>query len=341
MSIGIGVIGTGWIGEEHARRLTHAISGSEVVAVSDIDRERAAEVAATSGAKVVDSAEKLIEDPDVEAVVVTSWGPAHAEQVLACIAAGKPVFCEKPLTTEAADGLRILKAEQAFGRRLVQVGFMRRYDAGYRELKRLIDEGAIGTPLMAHCAHRNPTVPESYHSDMEAQDTAVHEIDTLRWLLDDEFASVQVLRPRSTSRRFEHLTDPQIMLFETTSGARVDVEVFVNCQYGYDIQCEIVGETGAARLPDPSRVHLRGGGRNGHAVVQDFPSRFAAAFDVELQEWVDAVASGGEPTGPTAWDGYAAAVVTDAAVKSLHSGETVPVELTDRPSFYAPEGAVQ
>ncbi|GAB3654783.1 Gfo/Idh/MocA family oxidoreductase [Glycomyces tarimensis] len=335
MTIGIGVIGTGWIGEEHVRRLTHQVSGARVAAVSDIDLERAAEVAALAGAKVIDSAEQLIDDPAVDAVVVTSWGPVHAEQVLACIAAGKPVFCEKPLITVAEDGPRIMEAERAFGRRLVQVGFMRRYDAGYREMKRLIDSGRIGVPLMAHCVHRNPSSREAYHTEMAAQDTAVHEVDVLRWLLDDEFVSAQVLAPRKTSKRYEHLQDPQIMLFETASGARVDVEVFVNCQYGYDIQCEIVGETGTVRLPDPARVAVRSSGTAGYAVVQDFQDRFTDAFDVEIQEWADAVAAGQEPTGPSAWDGYAAAVVTGAAVGALRSGRIVPTGLPERPDFYA------
>ena len=335
MSIGIGVIGTGWIGEQHVNRLTHTVSGARVVAVTDLHLDRAAEVAAGVGAKVIDAPEKLIDDPAVEAVVVSSWGPVHAEQVLACVAAGKPVFCEKPLTTEAADGLSIMEAEQASGRRLVQVGFMRRYDAGYREMKRIIAAGEIGTPLIAHCAHRNPSVREQYTSDMAAKDTAVHEVDTLRWLLDDEFASVQVVLPRTTSKRFEHLTDPQIILFETASGARVDVEVFVNCQYGYDIQCEVVGENGAVRLPDPAQPSVRSGGRAGFGVVQDFQDRFADAFDVELQEWVDTLRAGKDPSGPSAWDGYAATVVTDAAVEALRCGRIVLIDMPERPAFYA------
>ncbi|MDA1361115.1 Gfo/Idh/MocA family oxidoreductase [Glycomyces luteolus] len=335
MSIGIGLIGTGWIGEQHVHRLANVVSGARVVAVSDIDAESAGKVAASVGARVVDSAEALIEDPEVEAVVVTSWGPAHAEQVLACISAGKPVFCEKPLITEIADGQRILKAEQAAGRRLVQVGFMRRYDAGYRQMKRVLDSGEIGAPLMAHCVHRNPNVREAYTTEMAAKDTAVHEVDSLRWLLGEEFTSVQTILPRKTSKRFPHLQDPQIFLFETASGARVDVEAFVNCQYGYDIQCEIVGEDGAVRLPDPAGPVVRKAGRASAEVLQEFGDRFADAFDVELQEWVDRLIAGQEPTGPTSWDGFAATVVVDAAVRSLHSGGIVPIDLPPRPDFYA------
>jgi myo-inositol 2-dehydrogenase/D-chiro-inositol 1-dehydrogenase len=335
MSIGIGLIGTGWIGEQHVLRLANVVSGARVVAVTDIDLESAGKAAASVGARVIDTAERLIEDPEVEAVVVTSWGPAHAEQVLACIAAGKPVFCEKPLITEIADGQRILKAEQAFGRRLVQVGFMRRYDAGYRQMKKVLDSGEIGEPLIAHCVHRNPSVREAYTTEMAAKDTAVHEVDTLRWLLGEEFASVQTILPRKTSKRFEHLQDPQIFLFETASGVRVDVEAFVNCQYGYDIQCEIVGEDGAVRLPDPAEPVVRKAGQASVPVLYEFGDRFADAFDVELQEWVDRLLADEEPTGPSSWDGYAATVVVDAAVRSLHSGEIVPIDLGERPEFYA------
>jgi myo-inositol 2-dehydrogenase/D-chiro-inositol 1-dehydrogenase len=305
-----------------------------VVAVTDLDAARAAEVAARAGARTAASGADLIGLSDVDAVLVTSWGPTHAEHVLTAIAAGKPVFCEKPLATDAEDCLRIIEAEQAAGRRLVQVGFMRRYDSGYRELKRVLDADEIGAPLMVHCAHRNPSVPESYHSAMAAQDTAVHEIDVLRWLLDDEIVSAQVLTPRRTAKALPHLQDPQIMLFETARGVRIDLEVFVNCQWGYDIQCETVGETGLARLPDPARVAVRTAGVTRSAVPQDWRERFVAAFDVEFQEWVDAIAVG-EPTGPSAWDGYAATVIGDATVEALNSGRVVSVGMKDRPAFYA------
>ncbi|WP_433184389.1 Gfo/Idh/MocA family protein [Actinoallomurus sp. CA-150999] len=333
MTLRVGVIGAGMIGQEHTRRLTTVVTGAEVVAITDLTADRAERLAAETGARAYASGAELIAGPDVDAVLVTSWGPTHAEYVLAAIAAGKPVFCEKPLATAAADCLRILEAEIAHGGRLVQVGFMRRYDAAYRRLKELVDADGIGTPLMVHCAHRNPTVPVSYTSEMAMLDTAVHEVDVLRWLLGEEIVSAQVLTPRPTGRRFEHLQDPQIMLFATSGGVRIDVEVFVNCQYGYDIRCEIVGETGAARLPDPARPAVRHDGRESTAIVSDWRDRFGDAFDTEIQAWVDAAAAG-TATGPTAWDGYAATAVADATVEALKTQEIVAVDMEARPAFY-------
>ncbi|HWE90631.1 MAG TPA: Gfo/Idh/MocA family oxidoreductase [Pseudonocardiaceae bacterium] len=339
MTVHIGVIGAGMIGQDHIRRLTDVVPGTAVVSVADVDAERAKKVAAGVGARALATGHEVIDDPAVDAVVVTSWGPTHAEYVLASVAAGKPVFCEKPLATKAEDCLRIVAAEQAQGSRLVQVGFMRRYDAGYRAMKAVIDAGEIGRPLMVHCAHRNATVPDSYHSEMAAQDTAVHEIDVLRWLLDDEIVSCQVLLPRSTSRRHEHLTDPQVMLFETADGVRIDLEVFVNCQYGYDIRCETVGETGTVRLPDPADVVLRSAGQLRTGILQDWKKRFAAAFDAEFTEWVQSVVDG-RIVGPSAWDGYAASVITDATVEALHSGRVIATGIKDRPDFYRTEAHV-
>lgn len=334
MTVRVGVIGAGWIGKEHIRRLTDTVTGARVTAVTDIDPARAAEAAEPVGARVLPDGAAVVAADDVDAVLVTSWGPTHAEHVLNAIAAGKPVFCEKPLATTAEDCLRIVEAEQAHGRRLVQVGFMRRYDAGYRQLKEVIGAGTIGEPLIVHCAHRNPTVPESYTSEMASLDTAVHEVDVLRWLLDDEIVSTQVITPRATSKRFEHLRDPQIILFETAKGVRIDLEVFVNCQYGYDIQCEAVGEEGLVRLPDPAVVGVRTAAQHSTAVLTDWAGRFRDAFDTEFREWIANLAAGNEPTGPAAWDGYAATVITAATVEALESGSVVATDIKPRPAFY-------
>ena len=260
MTVNVGVIGVGMIGQDHIRRLTKVLAGSAVVAVTDVDAARTKSVAdGLPGAKAFATGQELITDKAVDAVVVASWGGTHEEYVLACIAAGKPVFCEKPLATSQDACLRILEAEMKFGRRLVQVGFMRRYDAAYRALKATLASGAIGAPLMVHCAHRNASVPGHYTSDMAINDTTVHEVDLVRWLLDEEIVSTQVLTPRRNSRAGD-LRDPLFVLFEMASGAIVDVEVSVNIAYGYDIRGEIVGETGTvdARREQHGRGQARG-----------------------------------------------------------------------------------
>lgn len=145
MTLGVGVIGTGMIGQDHIRRITQVLSGAEVVAVTDANAATAEQVAARlKRASVHPTGQELIRDDGVDAVLVCSWGPTHEEYVLAAIQAGKPVFCEKPLATTTKACRNIVEAEVAHGSRLVQVGFMRRYDAAYRALKDVVTRGEIG-----------------------------------------------------------------------------------------------------------------------------------------------------------------------------------------------------
>ncbi len=331
----IGIIGCGGIGQEHARRLHFKLQGARVVALNDINREatEAFNAASGIGAKVYDRYQDVVQSPDVDALVIASWGPAHEEQVLACIAAGKPVFCEKPLATSAAGALRIVEAEVRHGKPLVQVGFMRRYDAGYRMLKKTLDAGTIGDALMVHCAHRNPSVPEMYVGDMGITDTHVHEIDVLRWLLNDDYVTAQVVEGRKTRNAHAGLHDPMMVLLETRSGIRIDTEIFVACRFGYDIQCHVVGETGVASLPEPMSVPLRSGGRQSTEILMDWKLRFIDSYDVELQEWLDDTRQG-RVTGPTAWDGYFASATAESCVEARHSKQITPIRIADRPAFY-------
>ena len=150
MTLRIGMIGPGGMGQAHIERIHTVIAGGRVVAVSDVNAATAQAVADRIGATAYATSAELIASPDVDAVMICSHGPAHEPDVLACIAAGKPVFCEKPLTPTADAALRIMEAEQAGGRRLVTVGFMRRFDASYREMKAILDSGDLGEALMVH-----------------------------------------------------------------------------------------------------------------------------------------------------------------------------------------------
>ena len=136
----IGIIGCGAIGKDHCRRIIETVPGATVVAVSDYVAAAADDTAAKYGIKSYgNDCDGMIKDPEVEAVVITSIDPTHHDYVMKTLAEEKWCFCEKPLSQNAADCEDIIKREQEIGKRLVQVGFMRHYDRGYAEMKRIID----------------------------------------------------------------------------------------------------------------------------------------------------------------------------------------------------------
>jgi len=250
---------------------------------------------------------------------------------LACLERGKPVLCEKPLTTDSTSSLEVVRQEAALGTPLIQVGFMRRFDPEYQQLKALIDGGERGQPLVMHCAHRNPTVPPGFDSAMVIKDSLVHEVDVTRFLLGEEIASVQIIKPMSNRDAPRGLQDPQIAIFQTVSGRHVDVEVFVTTGVAYEVRTEVVGELGSATIGlDIGLVRKSAPGTWGGRITPGFRERFGTAYDIEIQRWVDAIRSGVNVDGPTAWDGYAAAAVCEAGVRSLETGERVDVELAEK-----------
>jgi myo-inositol 2-dehydrogenase/D-chiro-inositol 1-dehydrogenase len=333
MTVSVGVIGAGMIGRDHMRRLTTVLPGAKVVAVSDLDATRAQESASRlGGANVYPQGEDLIVSKEVEAIVVASWGPTHAAYVLAAIKAGKPVFCEKPLATTEADCLAIIDAEAALGRRLVQVGFMRRFDLQYRAMKDAILSGGIGAPLIFQSVHRNASVPTHYTGEMALTDTAVHDIDIARFLLDDEPVAISVRAPRRNVRAGE-VADPLVTLVDMHSGALAVIETSVHIAYGYDIRGEVIGESGAVSLAERNEVVVKSDGAFRGAVPVDWRDRFAAAFDAEFRSWLAAAAKGGA-AGPSSWDGYVATVASAAGVKALTTGAREPIKLRERPGLY-------
>ncbi|MGW5867281.1 Gfo/Idh/MocA family protein [Streptomyces sp. NPDC055239] len=331
----VAVVGTGKMGADHVRRLHDVISGARVSAVVDIDADRAKSLAATiEGCTAYTETAPALASQEVDAVLIASPGPAHESALIEAIGRDLPVLCEKPMTPDTASALRILEAEQRLGHRRIQVGFMRRYDAEYVRLKRLIESGELGAALMLHQRHRNLAMPPAFTDEMLITSSVSHEVDATRWLLDQEITAVTVHKPRASSLAPTGMNDPQFVLFETTSGALVDVEIFGHCGYGYQVQAEVVCERGTVRIGDEQGPRISAEGRWGGDVPPDYVERFEDAYDREVQAWVDATRRG-EITGPSAWDGYAAAAVCEAGVVSQREGGRTEVELVERPAFYA------
>ncbi len=335
----IAVLGVGIMGADHVARLTSRISGARVVVVNDFLTEKAETIAAgIPGCRAVTDPLDAIADPEVDAVVLATPGPTHDKQLLACLEHGKPVLCEKPLTTDVESSLEVVKREAELGKRLIQVGFMRRFDEEYMQLKALLDAGEFGRALVLHCVHRNPAVPPSFDSSMIVKDSLVHEVDVTRFLFDEEIDSIQILKPAVNPGAPDGIQDPQIAVMRTVSGKHVDVELFVTTGVAYEVRTELVGEKGSAFIGlDVGLIRKGASGTWGGTITPGFRERFGRAYDIEFQRWVDAVQHGsstGDYTdGPTAWDGYAAAAVCAAGVKALETGLPVTVDMVARESI--------
>ncbi|MBV9750121.1 MAG: Gfo/Idh/MocA family oxidoreductase [Acetobacteraceae bacterium] len=332
MSVRVGIVGVGVMGGDHARILHDGVAGADLVAVQDADSERARRVARDCDAgRVFDTASQLIADPAVDAVIVASPDETHASLVIACLEQGKPVLCEKPLADTLERCLAVIAAEVRSGRRLVQVGYMRRFDPGYRAMKRSFADGTLGAPLFLHCVHRNAVAPHYMTSELVIANSAVHDIDAARYLLDDDFVAVTVISPRATSNAPSR--QPQFTVLETRRGTLVDIESFLDAQYGYDVRAELVCEGGAVSLAPNPPIAVRQGGRDGFGLNPDWRGRFEDAYREQLRAWVASIGTG-KPTGSSAWDGYVASATAAACLDALRSKARVPVDLRPRPDFY-------
>jgi myo-inositol 2-dehydrogenase/D-chiro-inositol 1-dehydrogenase len=164
-------------------------------------------------------------------------------------------------------------------------------------------------------------------------DTCVHDIDVSRWLLDSEVVSAQVFSPRRAAQAADVLQDPILLMLTMANEVIVNVEAAVNIAYGYDIRGEILGETGTIELAESSKIVVKRDGQYSGRVPADWRERFLRAYDVEFQEWIDAVATGNS-TGPSSWDGYAATVVCDAATEAYRTGQPATVSMREKPDLY-------
>ena len=324
----VAVLGVGMMGAFHVDALSKRVRGAQVTVVNDYLDDKAKEVAGPIGARVEPDPIAAINDPEVDAVLIASPGDAHAAQLAACLDRGIPVLCEKPLTTDINSAYAIVQKERALGKQLIQVGFMRRFDAEYAALQKLITDGGLGKPLMVHCVHRNPAVGDHFTSEFMIRDSVVHEVDSVRFLLGEELTSVEVIKGAATGSAPHGTHDPMLVIFETESGAIVTDEIFVRSGVAYEVRTEVVGEKGSAFIGLDQNLQTKStDGRWGGKMTPSFVERFGGAYDVELQRWMDAARSG-TIDGASAWDGYAAVAVCEAGVQALRSGVKFHVHLT-------------
>jgi myo-inositol 2-dehydrogenase/D-chiro-inositol 1-dehydrogenase len=332
VSVRVGIIGVGVMGADHARILASQVPGAIIQALYDADPTRANAIADETGARtVVPDAAALIGDAAVDAVLVASPDRTHKDLVLACIAARKPVLCEKPLAPTAVECLEVIAAESKPGRQLVQIGYMRRFDPAYVEMKSSVLSGRLGSPLMFHCIHRNMSAPSWFDSKMAISNSAVHEFDIARWVLDAELTGIQVFRPKAA--KLDSPGAPVFLVLETSKGQLVNIEVFNDAAYGYDVRGELVCETGTISLRAPVHTETNVSLTHGIAYPADWRPRFADAYRLQAQAWVGAIESG-RAVGATAWDGYAAAAVAEAGLQSLAEGRAAAIRLVEQPAIY-------
>ncbi len=323
MSVAIGIIGTGVMGAEHARILRHETPCAHLAGIFDADAARAEAVAA--GATVFSDPYSLIASDQIDAIVIAAPDATHAPLTRACIKAGKPVLCEKPLASSAADALDVVQAEVAFGRRLIQVGYMRRFDPGYREIKRVKDAGGLGEPVLLHNVHRNVSAPEWFTGPMAVTNSFVHEIDVSRWLLGSEMVSAHVEAGPGG--------EPLMVTMRTDRGEIVSTEVFVNASYGYHVHVELVGRQGTVSLAPASLTLLNRDRARSYSYPDNWVPRFEEAYRRQMAEWVSAVKAGAS-VGASAWDGYLASAIAEQIAEALAGNGTTSLKYGPRPSLY-------
>ena len=333
----VGIIGTGVMGTDHARNLARGVRGAALTAIADADAARANALAQeVGGAIIYPSGEEMIASGQVDAVIIAVPDPFHAPLTRACLDAGLPVLCEKPLAPTAVEAVDVVRAHRALERPLLTVGFMRRFDPGYRAMRARLASGVDGALLMTHSVHRNVEAYPGQDSSATVTNSAVHEIDILPWLSGHNIVEVQWICGRASSLISER-HDPQLLLLRDSAGVLHTVELQVHARYGYDVRCELVCERAGVELPsvpalvEADQLVVSSDLARTSAYPADWRPRFAVAYRAELSAWVDAALRGSLPEdAATAEDALRTTVVAEALVHSMNEdGRSVSVPALD------------
>jgi len=334
MTLKIGIIGAGIMGADHAHIFAEDIPGVTLHTMCDADLNRAREIANKTGAShTTADPQSVIDDPQIDAVVIAAPDRFHAPLTLACIKAGKPVLVEKPLSQSSDECLGVMKAEEAAGRKFAQIGFMRRFDQSYTEMRSALTSGSLGRSLMMHNFHRNVETPAAdFTGAMAITNSAPHEFDVARFVLGTELITISALQPKRSDARVA----PVVMVLETSDEQLVTIEINNNAAYGYDVRGELVGESGSIALNAPVySVQDRAlGHSSGYA--SDWRPRFREAYRLQNKAFVEFVRTGTfSSIASDAWDGYCATMIAEAGVRALHTKQMARIDLISKPAFYA------
>ncbi|MES2390624.1 MAG: Gfo/Idh/MocA family oxidoreductase [Acidobacteriota bacterium] len=328
----IGVMGLGRMGRVYASYLAHRVPNAELVAVADNNAEVARGFADEFAVpQWFASNADLLADGSVDAVAVLTPTQTHKQAVLDAAGAGKAVFCEKPMAMTIADAEEMLAAVAKAGV-LFQPGFMRRFDSGYVEAKKKLDQGVIGTPVVFTSISRDPYRPSLEFCDPAMSggliaDMGIHDFDLARVFM-GEVARVHSIGTTLAYPEMKTVGDIDNAVVSLTfkSEALGSVLASRNAVFGYDIRTEIWGTKGSLQIgyhrQTPVMVMTKEG--ISHDAVPYFMERFEGAYLAQIQSFVDAVQRGREPAVSGA-DAVAAMRISVAATESLHTGATVVV----------------
>lgn len=332
--IKVGIIGTGGMGLQHALDISTS-SIATVTAIADVDQRRVEAAAAklNSPKCYIDPLE-MISDTKVDALVVASPDSTHAQYVLAALDLKKPILCEKPLASTIQEALRIVEKEVEIDKRLVSVGFHRRFDQTHMAIKETVVKGSYGLPLLWKGAHRNPSAMYDTDGPFILNNSAGHDVDSARWILGSSVTKVFAWGIKSREDLPDSAQDMLFIDMEMENGTRAIGEIYVNARYGYEVQAEVICQEGVVSSVPPQKVVVRQGGSIGTPISDDFRTYFIDSYKLEMDIWLQSILDGTTFSGASAYDGYCVMATTEAAGCSLRSGEIIPVKTIPKPVLY-------
>jgi predicted dehydrogenase len=336
--LGVGVVGVGTMGKQHAHNLRRLIPEAQLIAVADADLKRAKQVADELEIEhACNGIEALVERKDIQAVVVVTPAKFHGAAMRVCAQAGKDIFCEKPFTLTVEEADELLDLTSKAGVR-VQVGHVRRYDPPNVKAKKRVEAGEIGDPVIFKSLARDPAPPPvSYMASgvngMFFQDSTVHEFDLGRWLMNDEIAEIHAYGAVLVFPEIAKFNDIDTALLNMkfSRGMLGAVENYMQSGYGYDIRTEIVGSKGTiimGYLQQTAELVLTAEGAKTD-VVDHFLVRFADGYLHEMRDFVHTIRTDHEPK-VDGFDGRQAVAVAAAAERSYREGRAVAVQNRSR-----------